>query len=120
MFLIDSNILVYSRLPGHEYLREILLDQPVFISEISRVEVLGYHKIISEEEAYFKELFHIIPVIFPTSIIFDAAITIRKKRNIKLGDSIIAATAIVHDLSIYTRNIKDFENLGIDCFNPIV
>jgi len=43
-----------------------------------------------------------------------------KKHNLKLGDSIIAATALVHDLTIYTRNLSDFEKTsGISCINPI-
>jgi predicted nucleic acid-binding protein len=30
----------------------------------------------------------------------------------------IAATALEHDLSIVTRNVKDFEQLGITIINP--
>lgn len=45
---------------------------------------------------------------------------IRKKYNLKLGDSIIAATASVHGLEIYTRNLSDFERVKrLKCVNPI-
>ncbi len=48
------------------------------------------------------------------------AIDIRKKYNLKLGDSLIAATAMVHDLEIYTRNTDDFKNIKeLKTFNPI-
>jgi len=30
----------------------------------------------------------------------------------------IAATAIEHDLTVVTRNVKDFAGLGVDIFNP--
>jgi predicted nucleic acid-binding protein len=35
-----------------------------------------------------------------------------------LVDALIAATAIVHDLVIVTRNSRDFSALGLDSFNP--
>ena len=33
-------------------------------------------------------------------------------------DGVIAATALHHDLTIVTRNVKDFAGLGADVFNP--
>lgn len=120
MFLVDSNIIIYSQASQFEYLRNIFIKEPVFVSEISRVEVLGYHKLTSDEENYFKDIFSLIPVILPSKQIFDTSIMIRKTYNLKLGDSLIAATAIVHDLTIYTRNFNDFEKLhGVKCINPI-
>ena len=87
---------------------------------ITRVEVLGYHKLTTDEEVYFKDVFNLIPIIFPTLEVFDAAIEIRKTYNFKLGDSLIAATALVHNLSIYTRNLHDFDKVEIiDCVNPL-
>lgn len=35
-----------------------------------------------------------------------------------LADSLIAGTAKVHNLTVVTRNIKDFEGLGIQLKNP--
>jgi len=120
MFLIDSNILIYSYLNKYEYLRQLFVKESIFISEITRVEVLGYHKLNSEEDRYFRDVFNFIPVIFPSQEIFDASIIIRKTYNLKLGDSIIAATAYVNNLLIYTRNISDFERVkSIKCINPI-
>ena len=34
------------------------------------------------------------------------------------ADGMIAATAIVHDLTVVTRNVKDFAGLGAMVFNP--
>jgi predicted nucleic acid-binding protein len=46
---------------------------------------------------------------------------IRKQYRIKLPDAIIAATALVHDLTLITRNTSDFKNIEglkiIDLFN---
>ena len=33
-------------------------------------------------------------------------------------DSIIAATALVHGMTIVTRNVKDFEPTGVETINP--
>lgn len=35
-----------------------------------------------------------------------------------LADSLIAATAIVHGLTVATRNVKDFEPMGVPVINP--
>ncbi len=120
MYLIDSNIIVYSYLPQHEYLRELFIKDSIYVSEISRLEVLGYHKLTANEEIYFKDIFNLIPVIFPSQQVFDSAIGIRQSYNLKLGDSLIAATALVHGLSIYTRNLSDFEKANVvNCNNPM-
>jgi predicted nucleic acid-binding protein len=121
MFLIDSNIIIYSYSNQYEYLRSLFFKEAIFVSEITRVEVLGYHKLTNEEESYFQDIFSFIPIIFPSQQNFDTSITVRKTYNLKLGDSIIAATALVHDLSIYTRNLSDFEKTtAISCINPII
>ncbi len=46
-----------------------------------------------------------------TNNIVDTSIRIRKKHKTKLPDAIIAATAIVFELTIITHNIKDFQNI---------
>ncbi|HSW71372.1 MAG TPA: type II toxin-antitoxin system VapC family toxin [Gammaproteobacteria bacterium] len=33
-------------------------------------------------------------------------------------DAIIAATALVHGMTVVTRNIKDYEQIGVDLVNP--
>jgi predicted nucleic acid-binding protein len=40
-----------------------------------------------------------------------------KGRNMDVLDSLIAATALVHDLTVITRNTRDFPS-EIKCFNP--
>ena len=39
-------------------------------------------------------------------------------RPLNIADGMIAATALEHDLSIVTRNVKDFEQLGVTIVNP--
>ena len=42
----------------------------------------------------------------------------RSGRGLSSMDGLIAATAIAHDLTLATRNIKDFEGFGIDLVDP--
>src|ERR1700722_15987489 len=41
-----------------------------------------------------------------------------KGRPLKVVDGFIAATALAHDLTVVTRNVKDFVGLGVTVFNP--
>ena len=42
----------------------------------------------------------------------------RQGRTLALADGLIAATALVHDLTLWTRNTRDFEGTGVRLFNP--
>ena len=39
-------------------------------------------------------------------------------RSLSVPDAQIAATALEHGLTVVTRNVKDFENLGAIILNP--
>ena len=41
-----------------------------------------------------------------------------KVRGLAVADGLIAATALEHDLTIVTRNVRDFDGLGVGVFNP--
>lgn len=119
-FLIDSNIIIYSYLPEYQYLRELITSDLSYVSEVSRVEVLGYHKLKDEEQRYFNDIFSLVTVILPSQEVFDKAIHIRKEFNLTLGDSLIASTGLVYSLTVYTRNVGDFEKIiDLNCVNPI-
>ncbi len=47
-----------------------------------------------------------------------AAVAKQKGTPLAVVDGIIAATALHHDLTVVTRNVKDFAGLGADVFNP--
>ena len=43
---------------------------------------------------------------------------VRTGRSLDLTDILIAGTARTHGLAVATRNVRDFEGLGIDIVNP--
>jgi predicted nucleic acid-binding protein len=115
--LFDSNIIIYFSK------REIpltFLDQfdEHFISIITYMEVLGYRFRDSKEEGFIREMLEAFRILYIDKRTADMVISIRKENRIKLPDAIIAATAIVSDLYLATRNIDDFKNIGIKISNP--
>lgn len=42
----------------------------------------------------------------------------RRGSPLPVIDSLIAATALVHDLQVVTRNVDDFERCGVACVDP--
>jgi len=52
--------------------------------------------------------------------IANKAIELRRKINIKLADAVIAATAIMHNLKLATRNTDDFKGIEeIEIIDPL-
>ena len=47
-----------------------------------------------------------------------AAAAKQKGMTLAVVDGVIAATALHHELTVVTRNVKDFAGLGTDVFNP--
>jgi len=120
MKLIDSNIIIYSAKEEYAFLKGLFKEENVFVSEITRLEVLGFHRITEEQQEYFNSIFSIVNILQISPGIIEAAIKLRRAHNLSVGDSIISATANVHDLTLYTNNVDDFKNiLDLKIFNPI-
>ena len=120
MLLFDSNIIIYSAKPAFIQLRELALSNEVCCSAISRLEVLGFHQLRESERKILKEIFNEL-IEFDISVeVIDRAIEIRSIRTTTVGDSIIAATALLYDLTLVTNNEKDFRHLrDLKIRNPI-
>jgi predicted nucleic acid-binding protein len=52
-------------------------------------------------------------------VIFRRWAQLRQRKSADLiEDAIIAATALVHNMTVATRNLRDFERLGVPAVNP--
>jgi toxin FitB len=120
MKLVDSNILIYAAQPEHSTLKTILQGDDVAVSNISRLEVLGYHKITEDQKNFFNAIFSLVKIIEVDKKVINKAIEIRQGKNVKVGDAIIAASAILNSAELITRNVDDFKHLlSIKITNPL-
>lgn len=121
MYLLDSNILIYSSKSEYSFLRNYIINQTetAAVSVTSIIEVLGYHKITNKDKTYFEACFSELRTSGITQPIIEKAITLRQKQKLSLGDAIIAATALVQNCALITRNIEDFKNIEeLTIINP--
>jgi toxin FitB len=97
MRLLDSNIIIYATAPENEWLRTWLEAEPFAISQISQIEVLGYHLITPEEIIDLEEFLYSSNIVPVTDGATKKAIALRQRRKMSLADSILAATALEND-----------------------
>ncbi len=121
-YLFDSNILIYHlngklNQRGTDLLAEGLSGAGAY-SIISKIELLGFNQ--SESNDRQARLFlSSLQELELMSVIAEQTIQIRKTRKLKLPDAAIAATAIVSNLVIVTRNTSDFNQItGLNYINP--
>ena len=120
MLLLESNIFIYSILPEHKPLRDWMMKQEFAASEISLVEVLGFHRITTEDSLELEDLFNMAKVLPMSRDIVDRAIQLRRHRKMGLADSFIAATALDYDIQLVTRNVSDFDWIeDLKLLNPM-
>ena len=121
MKLIDTNILIYA---GDAALAHSVLpyvtNSANFVSVVSHVETLGFHKITPAQIRFFESTFKILQTLDIDVAIVKKAIELRQMKKMSLGDSLIAATALVHRLEIVSRNTIDFSGIpSLRVINPI-
>ncbi len=121
MQLIDSNILIYSGEAAYApLLMPFVTDPANLVSTISKVETLGYVHVTPSQIQYFESLFIILQAIPVDDAVIQKAIDIRRMKKISLGDSLIAATALIQGVELVTRNTADFAGIpGLKVINPI-
>jgi len=88
------------------------------VSVGTKIELLGFN---APEDHYntLTQFINDATVLDLTHPVVEATIEIRKKRKTKLPDAIIAATALVYDLVLISRNTSDFKDInGLKVINP--
>ena len=109
MWLADSNILIRAASAPDHPLQLWLQNQLPAISIVTRIEVLGFHRLRPDEDILLRVLlsyFDEYPITQHTAAL---AIDLRRQRKMSLGDALIAATCLEHGLRLATRNTDDFD-----------
>ena len=95
-----------------------IIDDGPKVSVITKIEVLGFNN-AGEHYQLLLDFMNDAEIFVLNGDVIDKCISIRKNNKTKLPDVIIAATAIVKDFVLITRNTADFKNLKeIQIFNP--
>jgi len=122
-YLVDTNIAIYfldgllsdEALP---FVKTVIESGPV-LSVATQIELLGWRFPTPEKRDLVEAFVRQCTILPLTDTVARQAIAIRQVRKIKLGDVIIAATALVHNLTLVTRNVSDFERIdGLTIVNP--
>jgi predicted nucleic acid-binding protein len=99
--------------------KNFLLTFAPVVSAVTKIEVLGWLHATPEQIKpleVFMENANIMPI---DDTVINQTVMIRQHNKIGLGDAIIAATALVHNLTIISRNTKDFVNIyGLKVIDP--
>lgn len=120
MYCFDTNLIIYSAEPQYPALRTLLTASAGYISAITLVETLGFRHLTPAQHRYFENVLRLQRLLPVDDDVIQQAIRLRQQRNLKLGDALIAATAMLHGLTIATRNEKDFSGIaGLTVFNPL-
>ena len=131
MYLLDTNIISELRRPRPHasvvsWLSGIAADQ-VFISAVTLGELQagvenvrrqdpGRAEIIESWIDSVAESYNVLPM--DGGAFRRWAGLMHGKPAELIADAMIAATAAVHNLTVVTRNLSDFERLGVSAFNP--
>jgi predicted nucleic acid-binding protein len=121
-YLLDSNVIIgflAGKIPAPGMARVSgIVDDILHISVISQIEVLRFSD--TPENDQILADFVNAAVIHPLSdSVVNRTIALCKQSKIKLPDAVIAATALIENFTIVTRNTDDFKNIpGIALLNP--
>ncbi|MBB5707336.1 type II toxin-antitoxin system VapC family toxin [Sphingopyxis panaciterrulae] len=131
MFLLDTNIVSELRRqrPHGAVLAwlENMADQDLHLSAVTLAEIQAGIEITRERDAdkaaeiegWLDQVSSTYNILAADAVIFRQwAKLMHRQQEHLIEDALIAATALVHGLTIVTRNVADFEGFGVGLLNP--
>lgn len=135
MYLLDTNVISELRKPHADtnvvaWAKSVIAPR-MFISAITLKELeTGVLRIERRDAVQGKILrtwlkHHVMPAFDNRILPVDTAVAIRcaglhVPDRANESDALIAATALVHGLTVVTRNVADFQSSGVQLINPWV
>ena len=122
-FLFDTNIFIYY-LNAEQHVEELfsknfLTANNIFYSVLTEIELLSFPGLKESENRLIRELLEKFLPISLTEEIKEKTIEIKKNFKIGIADAVIAASAIVLNASLVTRDESDFNKIKeLTLINP--
>ncbi len=123
-YLWDTNTVIYylqQQFPpaAEKFMDNLLVDSIPAISVITEIELLCWKTTERKDLEVLHDFIDDAVVFELEKEIKLKTADIRKVYHVKLPDAIIAATAHIHNLTLLTRNTRDFKNIpGLKLINP--
>jgi len=123
-YLWDTNTAIYYlqqlfSKEAEDFMDNILKESVPAISAITEIELLCWKSATKKDLTVLKSFITDSFVFELEQEIKDKTVELRKSYSIKTPDAIIAATALVNNLTLISRNTKDFEKIeGLVLINP--
>jgi predicted nucleic acid-binding protein len=123
-YLWDTNTAIYylqQQFPpnAEKFIDSILQAGVPAISAITEIELLCWKTATEHDIKVLHDFISDAAIIELEQSIKLKTAEIRKTIKVKLPDGIIAATALVYNLTLITRNTEDFRNInGLNIINP--
>lgn len=134
MILLDTNVISETQKPGGDRRVKELVESrrhEIHLSAIAMGEILygvalldpgARRRLLEDYYATLRGAFadRILPVTGAVAELWAGirASGRRAGRALPVADGLIAATALHHDLTLWTRNTRDFAGTGVRLFNP--
>ena len=117
--ILDANIVIYAANKPPQWLSDLVLKSGNSVASVVKIEVYGFPGLQDAERRALDDLFAHWKIHPLDDAIIARTIEIRQLRRMGLGDAIIAATALVHQKPLVTRNVDDFKHIaGLQLVNP--
>src|SRR5262245_37252676 len=115
MYILDTNAVIYYLKEESEVVSIIediyTKNLPVYVSAMTEAELFAFPQVSDEETEQIEKLLQSVSIIPMDSQIARLTGSLRKKYQIKIADSVIAATALFTGTRLLTRNVNDFKKV---------